>query len=106
MRRIINVVTLSLFRFPSLATRLWVLGQMGAARLSFMRMPQVGFWKLCGSGTGQGFTPKPNFGVWAILATWPDAATARACVDQALEVFERKRGHLLEELRLDVPNDV
>ena len=56
---------------------------MGAARLAFMRMPQVGFWKLCGSGTGQGFTPKPNFGVWAILATWPDAATARASVDTA-----------------------
>lgn len=57
--------------------RVWVVGQMGAARLSFMRMPDVGFWKLCGSGTGEGFTPIPNTAVWAILATWPDEATAR-----------------------------
>ena len=50
---------------------------MGAARLSFMRMDDVGFWKLCGSGTGEGFTPVPNTAVWAILATWPDERTAR-----------------------------
>ena len=73
----INTASLSLFRFASLPARLWVLGQMGAARLAFMRMPEVGFYKLCGSGTGEGFTPRPNTAVWAILATWPDAATAR-----------------------------
>jgi spheroidene monooxygenase len=49
---------------------------MGAARPAFMRMPDVGFWKLCGSGTGEGFTPVPNTAVWAILATWPDRETA------------------------------
>jgi spheroidene monooxygenase len=73
----INTVSISLFRFASLPSRLWVLGQMGAARLSFWRMPDVGFWKLCGSGTGEGFTPRPNTAVWAILATWPDVETAR-----------------------------
>ncbi|MEM1065033.1 MAG: spheroidene monooxygenase [Pseudomonadota bacterium] len=50
---------------------------MGAARLDFARMGDVGFWKLCGSGTGEGFTPVPNTAVWAILATWPDEVTAR-----------------------------
>ena len=49
---------------------------MGAARLAFRAMPDCQFYKLCGSGTGEGFTPKPNWGVWAILAAWPDAATA------------------------------
>lgn len=73
----IQIVSFSLFRFPNLAAQLWVLGQMGAARLSFLRMPDVGFWKLCGSGTGQGFTPHPNRAVWAIIATWPDLETAR-----------------------------
>jgi len=78
-----QTITLSLFRFESLLNRAWVLGQMGAARLSFWRMADVGFWKLCGSGTGEGFTPRPNTAVWAILATWPDAATARDRVTQA-----------------------
>lgn len=75
---IIQTVSLSLFRFDGLVSRLWVLGQMGAARIGLARTPDIGFWKLCGSGTGEGFTPKPNWGVWAILACWPDEATARA----------------------------
>ena len=85
-----QTVSLSLFRFDGIAARLWVLGQMGAARLSFARMPDVGFWKLCGSGTGEGFTPKPNWGVWAILATWPDEETARRQLRDA-RVFRRWR---------------
>ena len=71
-------VSISFHRFGPLRDRLWVLGQMGAARLSLPRVPDIGFWKLCGSGVGEGFTPLPNTAVWAILATWPDAATARA----------------------------
>jgi len=50
---------------------------MGRARLDFRAMPDCTFWKLCGSGSGQGFTPRPNTAVWAILACWPDADTAR-----------------------------
>jgi spheroidene monooxygenase len=68
---------------------------MGAARLSFMRLREVGFWKLCGSGTGQGFTPTPNTAVWAILATWPDPETARRVIDSA-PVYRRWRSHAAE----------
>lgn len=85
-----QTVSLSLFRFDGLPARLWVLGQMGAARISFARMPDVGFWKLCGSGTGEGFTPRPNWGVWAILAAWPDAETARRNVSET-GVYKRWR---------------
>jgi spheroidene monooxygenase len=90
-----QTVSLSLYRFPSLAARLWVFGQMAVARVSMWRMREVGFWKLCGSGTGEGFTPRPNTEVWAILATWPDAATARRNLDQA-PVFRRWRRHSAE----------
>ncbi len=74
----ITIATLSLFRFDGPMNRLWIIGQMGAARLSLRRESRALFWKLCGSGTGEGFTPRPNWGVWAILAVWPDEATARA----------------------------
>ncbi|MEM1429305.1 MAG: spheroidene monooxygenase [Pseudomonadota bacterium] len=63
--------------------RLWVLGQMGAARLSLPKVPDIGAWKLCGSGANQGFVPIPNPAVWVILATWPDEATARARIAEA-----------------------
>lgn len=90
-----QTVSLSLFRFDGLAARLWVLGQMGAARLSFARLPDAGFWKLCGSGTGEGFTPKPNWGVWAILASWPDGESARRHVATAA-VYQRWRNRAAE----------
>ena len=68
---------------------------MGAARLDFMRMPEVGFYKLVGSGTGEGFTPRPNTAVWGILATWPDAATARHRIETA-PVYRRWQGKASE----------
>ena len=71
-----QTVSLSLFRFAGLGARAWALTMMGAARLSLPRVPGNGFWKLCGSGTGEGFTPIPNTAVYAILATWPDFNTA------------------------------
>ncbi len=73
-----QTTSLTLFRFSGLASRLWVLGQMALARLDMRRERDALFWKLCGSGTGEGFTPRPNWDVWAILAVWPDEATARA----------------------------
>ena len=89
-RAAIQTVSLSLFRFSSVTSRLWVLGQMGAARLSFQKIPQARFWKLCGSGTGEGFTPVPNTAVWAILAVWDDEETARTQTEGA-PVFRRWR---------------
>ena len=68
---------------------------MGAARLALRRERRARFWKLCGSGTGEGFTPRPNWGVWAILATWPDEATARAATAQS-PVWARWRARAAE----------
>lgn len=91
----IQTVSISFFRFATAAARLWVLGQMGAARLDFRTMPEVGFWKLCGSGAGEGFLPRPNPAVWAILATWPDEPTARRCISEA-SVYQRWRSRAVE----------
>jgi spheroidene monooxygenase len=65
---------------------------MGLARAAMARLPGATFWKLCGSGTGEGFTPKPNTAVWAILAVWPDRATAERGVSEGA-VFRRWRAH-------------
>ncbi len=78
-----QVVSLSFFRFDSIASRLWALGMMGMARGAMAKVPGIGFWKLCGSGTGEGFTPIPNTAVYAILATWPDIETARNRTSQS-----------------------
>ncbi|MDT8857916.1 spheroidene monooxygenase [Paracoccaceae bacterium Fryx2] len=73
-----STVCLSIFHFSSLADRLWVFGQMAYARFPLSQMRDLQFYKLLGSGTEEGFTPKPNTAVWGMLTVWPDEATARA----------------------------
>jgi spheroidene monooxygenase len=85
-----QVVSLSFFRFQSVPARLWAFVMMGLARRDMARVPDIGFWKLCGSGTGEGFTPIPNTAVYAILATWPDMKTAQAQLEGA-PIFGRYR---------------
>ena len=68
---------------------------MGLARLSMPRIDGIGFWKLFGSGTGEGFTPLPNTGVYAILATWPDVDTARERTATA-DIYRRYRRRACE----------
>jgi spheroidene monooxygenase len=68
---------------------------MGLARLSLRHEDQARFWKLCGSGTGHGFTPRPNWGVWSLLAVWPDLATAEARVATS-PVWQRWRARAQE----------
>lgn len=81
-------VSLSLFRFGPAVARAWAFAQMGPARFAIARVPGIGFFKLCGSGTGEGFTPVPNTAVYAILATWPNQEHARQAIAQA-RIFRR-----------------
>ncbi|WP_424974660.1 spheroidene monooxygenase [Dinoroseobacter sp. S124A] len=92
----IQTVSLSLFRFDSVIDRLWALTQMGAARFALPQTPGIGFWKLCGSGSGEGFTPVPNTAVYAILATWPDRETAEAQTREGA-VWSRYRAKACED---------
>lgn len=55
---------------------------MALARPKRLWSDSTSFVKLCGSGTGVGFTPRPNWSVWAIFAVWPDEARARTEIRQ------------------------
>ncbi len=87
---VIQIVTISFFKFEALAGRLWAFTMMGIARVEMSRVPKLDFWKLCGSGTGEGFTPRPNTGVYAILCVWPDLETAQKQL-KASKVFNQYR---------------
>ncbi|MEM9523054.1 MAG: spheroidene monooxygenase [Pseudomonadota bacterium] len=80
---IIQTATLSLFRFDSLFGRLSAFVMMGLARWPLAGLSGLEFCKLCGSGTDEGFTPRPNTAVWAILAVWTDRATAARSIATA-----------------------
>jgi spheroidene monooxygenase len=90
------IVTISFFRFSTARARLWALYMMGRARFDLPHVPGIGFWKLCGSGTGEGFTPLPNTAVYAILAAWPNEETARRQLTHA-RIFDRYRNRASED---------
>ncbi|HCY47265.1 MAG TPA: spheroidene monooxygenase [Alphaproteobacteria bacterium] len=69
--------SLTFYRFDGFLPRLWALTMMARARMPMSKIPGLTFWKLCGSGTGEGFTPSPNMGVYAILCCWEDEDIAR-----------------------------
>lgn len=100
-----QVVSLSFFRFGSRRARLWAFAMMGLARRPMARIPGIGFWKLCGSGTGEGFTPRPNISVYAILATWPDAQTAQDAVRGA-DIYQRYRTKSAEDWTIFMAPDL
>lgn len=93
---VMQTVSLSLFRFDGVSSRLWALAMMGAARFSLPRIKGLTFWKLCGSGTGEGFTPVPNTAVYAILCAWENAEVAR-CGIEAESLFKRYRARAAED---------
>lgn len=90
-----QIVTLCFFRFEGLTNKLWAFAQMGLARIALARLPGLGFFKLMGAGTGEGFTPVPDTGAVAVLTTWPDIETARRQIETA-PVFRRYRAHAAE----------
>ena len=71
-----DVVTVSLFRFEGRVNRHWAWWQMLLSRWTLRALPGARFMRQCGSGSGEGFSPRPNFGVYGVLAAWPDMATA------------------------------
>jgi spheroidene monooxygenase len=90
-----QTTSLSVFRFAGLGARAWAFSQMLFARRSMARLPEVGFWKLFGSGSGEGFTPIPNTGVYGILATWPSLEAAMTQTRDAA-VYQRYRDQSAE----------
>ena len=94
-----QVVSLCFFRFGPWRDRAWAFAQMGLARGALKRLPGIGFVKMMGAGTGEGFTPVPDTGVVALLTSWPDLPAARAGTEES-EVFGRYHRRAIEAFTL------
>lgn len=78
-----DVVTVSLFRFEGRANRHWAWWQMLLSRWALRRLPGQRFMRQCGAGSAEGFSPLPDFGVYALLASWTDMEAARAQTERS-----------------------
>ena len=74
------ITTLSLYRYETLSAKLWAFSRMGFARLMMPRVNGLKFWKLMGTGAGDGFSTKPNFGCYTILCVWENAQSAKVAL--------------------------
>ena len=70
------------------------------ARFHLNRIKGLTFYKLFGSGIGEGFTPLQNTRVYAILAVWEDNEKSLAGLDSP--VFKRYQNHSGESWKLSL----
>ncbi len=95
MKQNTQIVAISFFRFEGVLQKLWAFSQMGFARKKLKKIKQISFFKLFGSGTGEGFTPYPNTSVYAILSVWNNLGDAENNIKER-EIFENYRTHSME----------
>ena len=74
------MLTLSLFNYEGLPARLGAFARMGLSRPAMSRLDGARFTKLLGTGSGAGFSTRPNFGVYAVLTEWQNPSAAQAGV--------------------------
>jgi hypothetical protein len=72
-----RIATFTLFRFSTFSDKYWAFKMMILAPRSFKKVSGLEFFKVLGSGAGNGFALKPNFSVYAFLAIWSDEQTAK-----------------------------
>ena len=90
-----QIVAISFFRFEGVFQKLWAFSQMGFARKKLKKIKQISFFKLFGSGIGEGFTPYPNTSVYAILSVWNNLGEAENNIEER-EIYESYRTHSIE----------
>ncbi|MDZ7363747.1 MAG: spheroidene monooxygenase [candidate division KSB1 bacterium] len=63
------MTTLTLFGYSG-AEKIWAFAQMAFGRPKLRRVTGLRFWKLLGSGRGRGFSLRPNWSRYGLLAVW------------------------------------
>ena len=63
------VTTITLCRYQG-SQRLWAFNQMGGSRRILARTDGLLFWRLLGTGQGRGFSLRPDFSRYGLLAVW------------------------------------
>lgn len=91
-----SITTLTFFRYPTLSGKLWAFGQMQFAHAQLQRTPGLQFYKLMGSGKGDGFNPLPDWEVYALLSVWTEEAAAQDFFEKS-QVYLAFQAHSTEQ---------
>jgi hypothetical protein len=91
-----SITTLTLFRFTNVRARVWAFGQMRFAHAAMATIKGLQFYKLLGSGRDLGFSPFPDWCVYALLAVWDDEKSAEVFFEKAT-VFQQYKANSTEQ---------
>ncbi|CAN5172713.1 hypothetical protein BH23BAC1_BH23BAC1_38840 [soil metagenome] len=70
------IVTISFFKYKGIK-KFWGFAQMQLAKKPISETPGLTFFRLMGSGGGNGFSLKPDFSVYALITVWKNKNYAR-----------------------------
>lgn len=68
---------MNFLNFSSVAERWWAFKQMQLSKRALHGVSGQLFCKLLGSGAGDGFSLRPDFGTYVLLQTWADESSAQ-----------------------------
>lgn len=91
-----TITTMTLLRYTGLRNRWWAFTQMGLGPGQLRSVPGMQFSRLLGSGAGNGFSIRPNLGVYAFMVVWDDRSRAEAFF-AGHPWWQRVRSHRQEE---------
>lgn len=77
-----QVTTISFFKYERLGHQWEAFGRMGQFPLKTSNLKGLQFFKLLGSGGGNGFSVWPDWGTYAFLAVWDSEAEAESALAQ------------------------
>lgn len=72
------IVTITFLRFEGLSARWYAFGRMGLSRRLFRHVAGLRFVRMLGSGSRNGFSMMPNFGVYGLLCSWESEQAAQS----------------------------
>lgn len=86
---------ITLCRYDTIRGKIWAFWMMQAAHRMMAREQGLTFYKLMGSGKGNGFNPYPDWSTYAVLTTWRDETAARAWTSSPLyQRYADKTDHM------------
>ena len=85
-----RVTTVTLCGYDG-AQQVWAFNQMGSSRRVLARTEGLVFWRLLGTGRGRGFTLRPDFSRYGVLAVWESIDAADRFIGGSRLMAEYRR---------------
>lgn len=78
-----QVTTISFFQYNTFKSKLWAFGMMQYAHAHLSKAKGCTFYKLMGTGKGNGFNPWPDFSTYSLLMVWDSIDEAEVFINNS-----------------------